>query len=361
MPTQHLKQPLRLESGGVLDPVDVTYEIHGTPRPDGSNVVVVCHTLSGDLGIVRSKPWWFVGPGQLIDSNDACIISMATLGTWRGSSSPNSQHRSTGRRRLDFPTVTVLDSVEAHRRVLHELGITRARALIGGSFGGFCAYTWLALEPDLFDVALIFQSALRCSAHTIGFFGLARELIVSDERWQDGEYNDDEVIGMEGLKRMLALNRLMQFSHDHFERKFPAATRYPGQAQRIPFAEAWSPVDEFVMADPQSLQGLDPADFLCLIRSSALFDLERTCPDLWQRWQQLRTTVVQIPCHQDWRYPVAGMARIHEKLLGVGVNSRLYITESDYGHGSFLHDRASLEQILPLLTKIVQSGGVDPG
>lgn len=362
MPTQRLAGPLRLESGEVLNPVTIAYEIHGVPRADGSNVVVVCHTLTGGLEIVGSKPWWFVGRGQLIDSDDACIISLATLGNWRGSSSPNS-HRIQGinQRRLDFPTITVRDSIEAHRQVLKSLGVRRARAVVGGSFGGFCAYTWLALEPEIFDVALIFQSALRCSAHTIGFFELARDLIVSDHRWRGGDYQDDDVMQMDGLKRMLALNRLMQFSHHHFERKFPPEARYREQAQQTHFTEPWSPVDDFVMAQPQALQGLDPADFLCLIRSSALFDLERTCPDLWQRWRRLRTMVVHVPCRQDWRYPVAGMEQIHKRMESLGVASRLLITESDYGHGSFLHDPRSLRPFLPLLNEILISNGHVPG
>lgn len=361
MPTLSLKKPLRLESGETLDPVKISYTMHGKPRPDGSNVVVVCHTLTGDIDIVKAKSWWLIGPGQLIDSNNACIISMATLGSWRGSSSPNSQTKEGSKKsRLDFPTITVRDSVEAHRQVLKDLGITKARGLIGGSFGGFCAYTWLALEPELFDVALIFQSSLRCSAHTIGFFELARELIVSDQRWQDGGYKDSDVDEMEGVKKMLALNRLMQFSHHHLEQLFPPVKRYPKEALGKNFTKPWSPVDSFIMAEAKSMQGFDPADFLCLIRSSALFDLEHTCRDLWDRWAKLRTAVVQIPCQQDWRYPVSGMAKIHEKMLTSGITSKLCISESDYGHGSFLHDPDSIKPMLPLLSKILNSGKIDP-
>lgn len=355
MAIYRLEKSLMLESGLVLDTVEIACQITGKPCEDGSNVIVVCHTLTGGINIESSRIWWFVGPGQLIDTDHFCVISMATLGSWHGSTSPSNQSAKSGRNsRIQFPTVTVTDSVNAHRLLLRQFGICRARALIGGSFGGFCAYTWLTLEPDMFDVALIFQSALRCSAHTIGFFALARELICSDPLWKGGNYREEEVATMPGIKRMLALNRLMQFSHSHFEAKFPPTHRYPQDALLKSYAEPWSPVDGFLLGEPKSLQGLDPADFLCLTRSSALFDLEHTFPDLWDRWRQLRTEIVQIPCVQDWRYPVEVMQTIHQRMLELGITTHLLVSESPYGHGSFLHDPGSLKPFLPFLKSIIQ-------
>lgn len=356
MPIFHLKQPLTLESGDVLDSVEVAYHITGRPSSDGSNIVVVCHTLTGGIDIASSRFWWFVGPGQLIDTNHYCVISMASLGSWHGSSSPSNQGVSAPpQQRLKFPTVTVTDSVNAHRQLLRSLGIRRARGLIGGSFGGFCAYTWLTLEPELFDVALIFQSALRCSAHTIGFFALARELICSDPAWSNGAYRAQDVKEMPGVRQLLALNRLLQFSHAHFESKFPPDQRYPPHAQKTSFADGWSPVDSFVLGNAQSVQGLDPADFLCLTRSSALFDLHRSFPDLADRWRRLRTRIVQIPCVQDWRYPVEGMEITHQHMRELGLDSHLLVSQSSYGHGSFLHDPGSIEPFLPFLELILRS------
>ena len=355
MSIYRLKKSLLLESGHLLDSVDIACQIAGEPREDGSNIIVVCHTLTGGIDIESSPSWWFVGPGQFIDTDHFCVISMATLGGWHGSTSPSNQSAESGTNsRLNFPTVTVTDSVNAHSQLLRQLGFSRARALIGGSFGGFCAYTWLTLEPDMFDAALIFQSALRCSAHTIGFFALARELICSDPLWAGGNYNVQAVNSMPGVKRMIALNRLIQFSHSHFEAKFPSTQRYPENAQHKSFADPWSPVDTFVLGEPKSLQGLDPADFLCLIRSSALFDLQRTFPDLWVRWRQLRTQIVHMPCAQDWRYPVKGMQTIHQQMVELGVVTHLLVSESPYGHGSFLHDPASLKPFLPFLRDIIQ-------
>ena len=108
-----------------------------------------------------------------------------------------------------------------------------------------------------------------------------------------------------------------------------------------------------MLSAPKSLQGLDPNSFLCMMQSSALFDLERSVPDLWQRWKRMKTQLVQIPCAQDWRYPVSAMLDVHRMAKQAGLNSQFFVTRSPYGHGSFLHDPASLKSVLPLLYKLL--------
>jgi len=355
MPNFLLDQPMILESGQVLDSVQVQYSITGTPLSDGSNVVVVCHTLTGGIDVTSQKEWWFIGPGQLIDTNYYCVISMATLGSWNGSSSPclRNQYskKSLG---INFPTVTVIDSVRAHQQVLGHLGIRRAKAIIGGSFGGFCVYTWLALEPQLFDLAIIFQSALQCSAHTIGAFAFIRELVCSDPAWNHGKYKPNEIHSMSSMQKILSFNRLFKLSHCFFEELFPLELRRQEVKLDANFSEPCSVVDTFISSPPKSLAGIDPNSLLCILRSSALFDLQRSLPDLWTRWQDLRSQLVQIPCAQDWRYPIEGMLSVHKKACAIGVNSQLRVTRSGYGHGSFLHDPDSLRSVYHFLEQSLE-------
>ena len=46
-----------------------------------------------------------------------------------------------------FPLFTVRDLVEVHRRLLHDLGIERLHAAIGGSLGGMQALQWALDHP----------------------------------------------------------------------------------------------------------------------------------------------------------------------------------------------------------------------
>src|ERR1700739_2042239 len=67
-------EPLPLEFGGQLGPIEVAYETWGTPR--ANNAVLVCHALTGDshldgpAGPGHPSPGWWPGitaPGAGLD------------------------------------------------------------------------------------------------------------------------------------------------------------------------------------------------------------------------------------------------------------------------------------------------------
>ena len=356
-----LKEPLKLESGRWLSPVRVAYSMSGEPNETSNNVVIVCHTLTGGINIYEQKEWWFVKPKQWIDSDQYCILSLEVLGGWRGSSSPKNHVSDAGRKTSsDFPTVTVTDSVRAHIKALEHLNISRVRAIVGGSFGGFCVYTWLALAPRLINIAYIFQSAPRCSAHTIGLFSLMRELIVNDPNWNASkDEGREDSAPSKNISQAIALNRLFQFSHYFFEKKLPFKYRQDTVSLDAMYWEQFCNVDTFVNQPPKALAGLDTRCLLSILRSSSLFDLERSFPDLWERWNHLKTSIIHIPCRQDWRYPAEDMQTFHESCLQHKVHSVLKITDSPYGHGSFLHDPSSLDPLLAFLNSSLQAGRIE--
>ena len=71
------KEKLILESKDQLDKCEIAYETYGKINKNKSNVILVCHALTGDQfcsGIhpsTNKKGWWdiLVGPGKVIDTN----------------------------------------------------------------------------------------------------------------------------------------------------------------------------------------------------------------------------------------------------------------------------------------------------
>ena len=49
-------EPLQLDGGAQLSPVDVAYETYGSLASDGSNAVLICHALTGDQYVASPHP-----------------------------------------------------------------------------------------------------------------------------------------------------------------------------------------------------------------------------------------------------------------------------------------------------------------
>ena len=150
-------RPLRLDSGAELSAFPLAYQGYGTLNPDKSNVILVCHALTGDQFVAEQHPvtgkpgWWsaMVGPGRTIDTNRYYVLCINVLGGCMGSAGPSEINPATGEPMgLAFPIVTIADMVRAQAMLLDHLGIDKLFAVIGGSMGGMQALEWASLYPE---------------------------------------------------------------------------------------------------------------------------------------------------------------------------------------------------------------------
>src|SRR5680860_277532 len=123
-------EPLPLDCGVSLAPLSIAYQTYGTLNEDKSNLVLICHALTGDQHVanlhpVTGKPgWWetMVGPDKPIDTNRYFVLCPNVIGGCMGSTGPSSINPATGRPYgPDFPVITVRDMVRAQARLLDHL------------------------------------------------------------------------------------------------------------------------------------------------------------------------------------------------------------------------------------------------
>ncbi|MGD9016156.1 MAG: alpha/beta fold hydrolase, partial [Desulfobacterales bacterium] len=173
------EDPLLLDSGHSLGPVDIVYETYGEPNDDRSNAVLVCHALSGDAHAAgyrspndRRTGWWdgMIGPGKAFDTRKYWVICSNVIGGCRGSSGPGTINASTQKPYgTDFPIITIGDMVNAQRHLIDHLGISRLLCVVGGSMGGFQALEWSLRYPDRVSSVICIASAARLSTQGIAF------------------------------------------------------------------------------------------------------------------------------------------------------------------------------------------------
>ena len=211
----HFDSPLALQSGQTLPHFDLVYETYGTLNATKSNAVIVCHALSGNHHVAgkyseadKNAGWWdnLIGPNKPLDTNKFFVIGLNNLGGCHGSSGPSSINP-TGNKPFgaSFPIVTVEDWVNSQARLLDYLGIESLAAVIGGSLGGMQALQWTIAYPNRVKHALVIASAPNLTAQNIAFNEVARQAIMTDPEFYEGDYYAHNTVPSRGLRiaRML--------------------------------------------------------------------------------------------------------------------------------------------------------------
>ncbi|WP_318614786.1 alpha/beta fold hydrolase [Sporosarcina sp. YIM B06819] len=180
---------LRLESGILLENVQLAYERIGRPE---AQTVLVCHALTGNqetVGTDKNPGWWsgLVGRGKSVDINQFSVISFNVLGGCDGSTGPLSINPSTGESYGSlFPEVTIRDMVHAERKALTVLGIDRLRAVIGASLGGMRVLEWGILYADDMDVLVPIAVTPTLSAYGVGLHAIGSDTGFSNDDYTGG-------------------------------------------------------------------------------------------------------------------------------------------------------------------------------
>lgn len=358
----HFTQPLTLKSGAVLPQYHLTYETYGELNADKSNAVLICHALSGNHHVAgRYSPedkypgWWdnLIGPSKPLDTNKFFVIGLNNLGGCHGSSGPSSVNPLTDRPySATFPVVTVEDWVESQARLLDYLGIDQLAAVIGGSLGGMQALQWNIAYPERVRHAFVIASAPNLTAQNMAFNEVARQAIITDPEFFDGDYYNHGTVPRRGLRIARMLGHITYLSDDVMGEKFGRKLRHGNVKYSFDV--------EFEMESYLRYQGdkfageFDANTYLRMTRALDYFDPALDYDgDLSKALSRAKAKFVVISFTTDWRFSPARSREIVQALLDNALPVKYAEVTSAHGHDAFLmpdpyyHDimRAYLEQI----------------
>ncbi len=307
---------LPIDCGRRLGPVTVAWEQYGAPNSDGTNVVLVCHALSGGAHAAGRHEaggkvgWWdaLIGPGRAFDTTRYCVVSTNVLGGCYGTSGPASIDPATGMAfGPDFPPVTVWDMVRVQRELLARLGVRSLAAVAGGSMGGMQALAWAALFPDWVRSVVAIAATDRHSPQQIAFNEVARRAITADPGWRGGRYEAGSGPAS-GLAVARMLGHITYLSNAGMERKFGR------NRVRDPAGRPWDA--EFEVERYLDHQGrgfvnrFDANSLLYLTRAIDGFDLGERNGSLEATLARTRARFLLLTFSSDWLYPPAQLARV---------------------------------------------------
>ena len=343
---------LELVSGKKLSPVSQAYSINGTPEPDGSNVILVCHSLTSSHhlvgGEVKGLPQaWFdtmVGPGRALDTNRVCVIAVNHLCSPYGSSSPMEVNPATGKPwGMSFPVIAPRDIAAAQKKLLEYIGIPRIACVIGGSLGGMIALEMALSFPDFTGCAAVIAAPAWLYPQAIAYNEVQRRSIMSDPDWAEGDYYPGQ-----GPVKGLSVARMLAMITYRTEQNF--AGRWMRELA-LGNAHEWGgkfQVESYL--EHHGMELVNRFDANCYLYMTKLMDLHdagfarESVDAAFARYAGKSLLAVGIS--SDILFPnwqVNEMTGIANKN---GVKAQYEEIESDNGHDAFLIDFDQLDDIL---------------
>ena len=269
-----------------------------------------------------------IGPGRAIDTEKYFVIGVNVLGGCQGSTGPASLDPDGCRYGLRFPMITVGDMVEIQARLLDALGVQQLLAVAGGSMGGMQALEWTCRFPQRVRKAFVTAS---CAAHTamqIGFNETARQAIIRDPLWRNGEYE----AGREpdgGLCVARMLGHLSFLSDAAFTAKF--GRRLQGKTRFDYGFETEFQVESYLKYQGDKFtRRFDANSLLYLTREIDYFERASL--------EESRAEYLFTSFTSDWLYPSYQSEAMHQMALRAGCQSRHAIIDLPLGHDAFLLD-----------------------
>jgi len=315
--------PLSLEYGGELRPLQLAYHTWGTLNNRCSNVILVEHGLTADS---NARDWWgpLIGDGKLLDTSQYFVICINCLGSPYGSTSPLT-YRGNGSTGYNFPKVTIRDIVHSQKKLLDHLGVQQLQTILGPSLGGMLALEWPLLYPNFVQTTVSLGSTARHTGWHIGLSAAQREAIIADPAWKDGRYGRQQPEQGLGLARKIAM--LSYRSAVSFKDRFGRHL----QAEQDDYYAVESYLD---YQGKKLVDRFDANCYLALTEIMDTHDIGRGRGGHINAIQHITLPALIISINSDVLYPVHEQQELVEHLP----HADYFVIDSRQGHDAFLID-----------------------
>lgn len=345
---------IKLESGKKLGPIDIAYETYGQLNEDKTNAVLVCHALSGNAHAAGwheddEKPgWWesMIGPGKAFDTEKNFVICSNILGGCDGTTGPSSINPETGEPYgLDFPLITVPDMVKVQKKLLDYLGIEKLLAVTGGSLGGMQALQWAISYPDFVQFCIPIATTARSSPQQIAFNEVRRRAVMSDPKWNEGDYYGDEP-PKDGLSLARMIGHITFLSDESMHKKFGRKLQ-DKEDLGFNFDVDFEVESYLHYKGDNFVENFDANSYLYITRSIDYFDLtENGEISLADAFSEVRVKFLVIAISSDWLYPPYQSEKIVRALKTNDIDVTYSEIRSNYGHDAFLVEPGQLKHLI---------------
>jgi len=340
----------RLESGKTLSSVRIEYEMYGKINADKSNVILICHALSGDAHAAgfhagdRKPGWWniVIGPNKAFDTEKYCVICSNILGGCKGSTGPSSIDPEKGKHYgISFPVITIADMVNAQKKLIEHLGVKQLFAVAGGSMGGMQVLQWTVSYPEMVKKAIAIATTASSTPQQIAFGAIGRKAITDDPKWNGGNYYGKE-IPAQGLALARMVGHITYLSDASMQKKFGRDQQEEAGVDRSPNFK----VENYLNHQGDTFtKRFDANSYLYITKAVDFFDLSKN-GSLIEGFAGVTAKFLVISITSDWLYPPYQSQEIVSALTANGVDAKYEEIRSQYGHDAFLLEEGQLNYLI---------------
>ena len=332
----------KLRSNYELPDYDLAYLTLGKLSKNKDNAILICHALSGNAHVAGTDPetgkpgWWdfHVGPGKTIDTERFFVIASNVIGGCNGSLGPSSINPQTKKPYgMSFPSISIQDMVQAQKELIDRLGIEKLFTVIGGSLGGMQAMLWATKYPDKLKHCIPVASCMAHSAMQIAFNEIGRQAIITDPKWNQGDYYSQE--GPEhGLAVARMVGHVTYLSEYSMHQKFGRRVQSPsGPEDHFP---VFFSVESYLQYQGESfVRRFDPNSYLYISKALDMFDLLDGLPS-HDVFDKVKAQFLVISFDSDWLYPPSQSRELVRALKRCNKVVSYINLDTPYGHDSFL-------------------------
>lgn len=316
------KSPFATESGFAIPEPTVAYQTWGELNANRDNAVLVCHALTGNA---QADEWFggFFGEGKTLDPARQFIICPNVLGSCYGTTGPVSINPETDNPyRIDFPIVTVRDTVRLQQQLLNEMDIKGIELVTGGSLGGMQALEFCIMD-DRPRSAVLMGMGKAHSPWQIGISHTQRQAIYNDPNWNEGYYKEGSQ-PEDGLATARMIAMISYRSPKDFESKFGRKRQADGD---------FFQVESYLNYQGQKLAGrFDAVSYVRLTQMMDSHDVARGRGSYTDILRKVNLPVLVIGFDSDGLYPVYEQKELADLLP----NGSYEEISSPHGHDAFL-------------------------
>jgi homoserine O-acetyltransferase/O-succinyltransferase len=336
-----LPDGFRFTHGQTIAPFTIQYETFGELNEDKSNAILVCHALSASAHAAgkytssdEERPgWWdgLVGYGKGIDLERYFVVCANLPGSCFGTTAPMSLDENGRPYGSRYPWPTIEDMVHSQKAVLDHLGITRLRAVAGGSLGGMQVLMWAALYPEVVDSIIAMASGAAVPVQGIAWHIIGRKMIESDAHFNGGDYYGDPAAQpLRGLVVARMVGHMTYLSAQALQSKFGRRRR--GETRQFEIDSY------FEYQGKKFASAYDANSYIRVQAAMDEMDLAEQYGGLEAAFARWRGRTLLVSFDTDWLFPVGEVERVETAMRANSTPVQHERMSSPNGHDTFLID-----------------------